>query len=248
MSIDWSTFLLELVNFAILVWLLRRFLYRPVLDVIRRRRQLIEDEFAKIERLQQAAAASRADLQREREDWERERERRSDLLSQEIEQARAQRMTELAADLERERAKAHAVDASRQEEMYRQNESRAIAQGAQFSARLLSSVSGPEVEVRLARLFLDELQRLPADRVDEIRATLPEEEELRPKVISAFPIPPDLREPITLALRSILRREVPVDFEQQADLVAGLQVHLGYWVLGANLRDELRFFADATNR
>jgi len=98
-SIDWSTFLLELVNFAVLVWLLQRFLYRPVLKVVRQRRQSIEDEMAKAARLREEAEALRAGLQGERQDWERERERRSDLLAQEIERARAQRMAELAAAL-----------------------------------------------------------------------------------------------------------------------------------------------------
>jgi F-type H+-transporting ATPase subunit b len=248
MSMDWSTFLLELVNFAILVWLLQRFLYRPVLKVIRQRRQAIEDEMAKAAHAREEAEASRVGLEREREEWERERERRNDLLSHEIEQARAQRMTELAAALEREREKARAVEAARQEALARQNESRAIVQGAQFCARLLQTLSGPEVQERLTRLFLEELGRLPADRVEEFRATLPADEELRPKVVSAFPLPAETRERVVLALRGMLRREVPVEFEQQADLVAGLHVQLGYWVLGANLRDELRFFADAANR
>lgn len=38
MQIDWTTFVLEIVNFLALVWLLKRFLYTPVLDVLARRR------------------------------------------------------------------------------------------------------------------------------------------------------------------------------------------------------------------
>ena len=38
MALDWSTLALEAVNFLILVWLLQRFLYRPVLAAIDRRR------------------------------------------------------------------------------------------------------------------------------------------------------------------------------------------------------------------
>jgi len=34
MHFDWSTFALQTVNFAILVWLLHRFLYRPVLRLL----------------------------------------------------------------------------------------------------------------------------------------------------------------------------------------------------------------------
>ena len=38
MQIDWTTFALEIINFLVLVWILKRFLYRPVLDTLARRR------------------------------------------------------------------------------------------------------------------------------------------------------------------------------------------------------------------
>ena len=38
MAIDWTTFALEVVNFLVLVWLLKRFLYQPVLEVLVQRR------------------------------------------------------------------------------------------------------------------------------------------------------------------------------------------------------------------
>ena len=42
MQFDWTTFALEIVNFLVLVWILRRFLYRPVTDVIARRAAEVE--------------------------------------------------------------------------------------------------------------------------------------------------------------------------------------------------------------
>ena len=46
MHFDWSTFALQTVNFAILVWLLHRFLYRPVLRLIDARRAEIDKQYA----------------------------------------------------------------------------------------------------------------------------------------------------------------------------------------------------------
>ena len=42
MEVDWTTFALEIINFLILVWILKRFFYHPVLDIIARRRICIE--------------------------------------------------------------------------------------------------------------------------------------------------------------------------------------------------------------
>jgi len=46
LELSWSTFLLEIINFLVLVWILKHFLYKPVLDVIARRRSGIEKTLA----------------------------------------------------------------------------------------------------------------------------------------------------------------------------------------------------------
>ena len=48
MHFDWSTLALQTVNFAILVWLLHRFLYRPVLRLLDARRTEIDKQYAKV--------------------------------------------------------------------------------------------------------------------------------------------------------------------------------------------------------
>ena len=34
MQIDWTTLVLEIINFLVLVWILKRFLYKPVMEAI----------------------------------------------------------------------------------------------------------------------------------------------------------------------------------------------------------------------
>ena len=46
MQIDWWTFALQTINFVVLVWLLWRVLYKPVREVIEKRKALAESAFA----------------------------------------------------------------------------------------------------------------------------------------------------------------------------------------------------------
>ena len=46
MLIDWFTVGAQAVNFLVLVWLLRRFLYRPILKAIDAREKRIADQLA----------------------------------------------------------------------------------------------------------------------------------------------------------------------------------------------------------
>ncbi len=46
MLIDWFTVVAQIVNFLILVWLLKRFLYKPILDALDAREKKIAKELA----------------------------------------------------------------------------------------------------------------------------------------------------------------------------------------------------------
>ncbi len=58
MSIDWVTVLAQIANFLVLLWLLKRFLYRPILDGIDAREAEISKRMAAAEQAQQEAKAA----------------------------------------------------------------------------------------------------------------------------------------------------------------------------------------------
>ena len=67
MLIDWFTVAAQIANFAILVWLLKRFLYRPVLDAMAAREKRVRETVAAADR-QKAAAEEEANRLREQQD------------------------------------------------------------------------------------------------------------------------------------------------------------------------------------
>ena len=59
MQFDFTSFVLEILNFLVLVWILKRLLYRPVLNMLDTRRQKIADESVQAELLRNEAEALR---------------------------------------------------------------------------------------------------------------------------------------------------------------------------------------------
>ena len=84
MELNWSTFLLEIINFLVLVWILKHFLYKPILDVIARRRAGIEDRLAKAQQLHDEADTLKAEYENRLVDWEHERQQARVTLAQEL--------------------------------------------------------------------------------------------------------------------------------------------------------------------
>jgi F-type H+-transporting ATPase subunit b len=74
MTIDWWTLFLQTVNFLLLVWLLRHFLYKPVRAVIEKRRKLAEQALLKAEATEKEASTAKASFEAKTAEIEKDRE------------------------------------------------------------------------------------------------------------------------------------------------------------------------------
>ena len=246
MEMSWSTFVLEIFNFLVLVWILKRFLYKPVLNVISRRRAGIEKTLADAEALHADAEKSRERYEGRLADWHQERREAREALLRELEAERLVKMTELQSSLELERETAKVAEARRQADAVRKIEETALVQGARFASSLLEQASGPDTEARLVDLVTAELTQLPAERIAALRDSCGKMLEAI-VVVSAFEIPDDQRQRLKEALATVTSPNMPLRFEQNSELLAGVRIIIGPWVLGVNLQDELKGFVELTN-
>jgi F-type H+-transporting ATPase subunit b len=244
MGFDWSTFLLELVNFLILVWILKRFFYAPV-------RRVLEERQARATAVLGEASARRAEAEQLRDayearqaSWEQERGRARADLEQELTAERGRRLEGLNQELARETEKVRVLAARAHEEARRHDQETALAQAAGFAARLLERVADRDLEARLLNLVIEDLARLPdADRAALAPAVQDGVGAVR--VQSAYVMSDVQRQALESALRGLLGQLPRCDFNEEPALIAGLRIDVGPLVMRANLRDELRFFAEA---
>jgi F-type H+-transporting ATPase subunit b len=242
MNFDWTTFSLELLNFFILLWILRRFLYRPVLEVIAARRRKIEDQLHDAELTRAEALATKQTCEQNLAAWEQERAQARAELEKEIAAERERQLRGVAEAAEEARAKRQAQEQRERQEWARMTERRALELGGRFVAKLLERAASPELEARLVALALADLPRLPEAETAALRADLADD---GLEVASAFPLTEAQRADLAAALAQLAGRSVAPAFREDAGLMAGLRIHAGPWVLGANLRDELHFFRQA---
>jgi F-type H+-transporting ATPase subunit b len=88
MSIDWLTVAAQLVNFIILVWLLRRFLFIPVGQAMARRQQTLQATRDEASRKEAAAEAARQKYEAACQELEQQRTHRLQAIEQEAEKLR----------------------------------------------------------------------------------------------------------------------------------------------------------------
>lgn len=241
MNFDWTTFFLELLNFFILLWILRRFLYRPVLEVIAARQRKIEAQLRDAETARAEAHRAKADCERRLAAWDQEKTRVHAELEKEIAAERERLLAGVAGEMEEARVKRRAQEERERQEWVRAAEQRVLELGGRFVTKLLERSVSPDLQTRLVALVLDDLPALPRAAVDKLRVALADD---GLEVASAFPLDPAQRAELARAIEKLAERPVNPVFREDSTLLAGLRIHAGPWVLGANLQDELKFFLD----
>lgn len=244
MQLDWSTVALEIINFLVLIWLLKRLLYKPVLSAIAQRKADIQRTLSDAETVRKEAQSLREQYEHRQAEWEQEKEKARNQMLEEVNAERVHLLAALQSSLEQEGEKARVLEERRLSEWTRQVEDTAIAQGGEFAARLLSRFASAELEARLVEMVIEDLRELPEERLQVIRTACVKAD---PSVIvsSAHVLSKSQRESLTEAVQTLLGRVVYCEWREDAHLLAGIRLSLGPWMLGANLQDELKFFTEA---
>ncbi len=244
MKVDWTTLALEILNFLVLVWILKRLLYQPILKVIADRKAEIQKTLSNAETLQKEAQALREQYENRQVEWNQEKETVRDRLMEEVNAERVRLLAGLQVSLEHEREKAKALEERRRTELTQQAEDAAIAQGGRFAARLLARLASAELEAKLVEVLVEDLRRIPDDRRQAIRSACVKGDV--PAIItSAYQLSQSQRTSLLEAIQSFLGQSIFCEWREDRDLMAGIRLSLGPWMLGANLQDELRAFSEA---
>jgi F-type H+-transporting ATPase subunit b len=242
MQLDWSTFVLEVINFLVLIWILKRFLYQPVLAVLAERRSRVARSLDEARAAQTQASELQARFERRLAQWEEEKAAARANFEAEMEAERAKQTEALRAELVAQRERDSVRDAHRQETLRHEFELRARSDARRFATALLSRFAGPVLEAELVRLFVEEFSSLPADALAPL--TSAPGDSSSGVVTSAHPLPEALRRAVSDAMAGRLGRPLPLEFVTDSALLAGLRISLGARQLDLNLIGELAFFAD----
>jgi F-type H+-transporting ATPase subunit b len=223
MLIDWFTVAAQALNFLILVWLMKRFLYKPVLNAIDAREKRISTELAN-------ADAKKAEAQKEHDEFQQKNtefdQQRADLLSKATGEAQA----ECQRLLDEARKAADAASLKRQEALRaeEQNLHQAISRRTQqevfaIARKALNDLATVSLEERLGEVFTRRLREMDGKSKEALGDALRKSSD--PGVVrSTFELPVDQRAAIQNALNEAFSAEVRVRFETAPDLIGGIEL------------------------
>ncbi|CAD6877550.1 hypothetical protein [Methylomonas albis] len=248
MQFDWTTFILEILNFLVLVWILQRFLYRPVLAMLDARQQGIKEETERATQLRNAAEALRQQYEQRLADWNQQQETSRRQLDEELAQLRSTATENLKQTLADEEAKLRV----RNQTLIAAGEAALIreAAGAAYgqAAAMLQRLASPPLTQRIVEVFLQDLLNMPDSEQTALRkAASMLIAASAVEVLSAHPLSEADQSRVQEALSTVAGQALQLRFKEDPALIAGLRAVVGECQLHANLADELAFFRRQAN-
>ena len=223
MLVDWFTVGAQAINFIILVWLLKRFLYKPILDAVDAREKRVATELADADAKKAEAKKERDEFQHKNEEFDQQR---TALLSKAVEEAKAERQRLLGEA----RQAADALSAKRQETLRSdtRNLSEAISRQTRqevfaIARKALTDLATTSLEERLAEVFTRRLREMDGKAKAGLAEALKSASD--PALVrSAFDLPAEQRTAIQNALNETFSAKIRVRFETAPDLVSGIEL------------------------
>jgi F-type H+-transporting ATPase subunit b len=221
----WFTIVAQAINFLILVWLLKRYLYKPILQAIDAREKGIASQLASAVAKEAAAQKSSDDFQHKNQAFDQER---SGLLTKATSEAKVegQRLIDNArTDSDALRASRLAALQTEQRHLdhqilvWTQNQVFAIAR------KTLADLATACLEAQMSQVFITQLRAMK----DPAKAQLGDALKKSPSkamVRSAIDLPPAQQAEIEKAVQETFGITLPIQFQYQTvpELISGIEL------------------------
>ncbi|MEQ8667618.1 MAG: F0F1 ATP synthase subunit B [Pirellulales bacterium] len=238
MLIDWFTVGAQTLNFLILVWLMKRFLYKPILDAIDAREKRIASELADADSKRDAAQKERDEFRQKNKEFDQQR---TALMSQVTDEVTSERKRLL----DEARAAANELLAKRQEALRHEQQSlageitrRTREEVFAIARKTLTDLAGASLEERMCNVFTRRVREMGSEAKDTF-ATALESSPRQVFVRSAFELPTEQQAAIQCSLNETFATGIHLRFETAPTVISGIELNANGLKIGWSIAEYL---------
>lgn len=226
MEIDLFTLVAQIVNFLILVLLLRRFLYRPIVRTMKERELRIANELEEAARKEEEARREARQCHAEKVELE---DSRGEMLSRAQEEA-AELKRELVRDARQEVEESKArwsLAVHKEKQTFLDNlRQRAGAEVYAISRQVITDLANVDLEHHVIDIFIERLRGMSDHECGEIAAAS-RRARTGATITTSFPIDRLTRSRLRNVVKERIAADIEIGFEESADLICGIELRAG---------------------
>ncbi|MFO8080594.1 MAG: F0F1 ATP synthase subunit delta [Armatimonadota bacterium] len=226
MQIDWITVIAQIVNFLILVWLLKRFLYGPIVQTMQDRQQRIAAEMEEAREREQEAKEEARDHREKRQELEEQREERMREAERAADQRREELISEAREEVEAIERRWHENLREERDAFIRQLRQRLGHELCSVARRALADLANRELQEQVVDVFIGRLDDLGEDRREELKDAFADADEA-PVITSAFSLSESHQQSLVSVVHELLGEDAEVSFREDEELLCGIALNIG---------------------
>jgi F-type H+-transporting ATPase subunit b len=223
--INWFTVFAQVLNFLILVALLRWFLYKPILKVMHKRQMQLEERWQESERLKAEAQQALITYQQQQQQLQQQQ---AALLAEArvtADQEGQKLLVQMQQEIADQRA-AWQLDLQHEQEAFlRTLRQKVIHQTYAIARQALRDLANADLEYQMIQVFCDRLHHLDDPQRQAIAQALSQNNSAI-LVRSSLEMRADLRQRVIDELHSQFSLTSPIEFVTAANLLCGIEIKL----------------------
>jgi F-type H+-transporting ATPase subunit b len=221
--IDWFTVIAQIINFLILVLLLRRFLYQPILNAMAERERKIAERLSQAEGERETAVAEIETYRQKNSAFDQEREQRLRDAQADVDERRQAWLKEARAEIDETRTRWHNALAEEKEAYLQMARQQVGQQSTNIIRRALSDLADAELEAHILQVFLARLAEMPSDELQVFHEALRQDGAVL-TLKSAFKLDKTQWQALRQAVFAQFGVGQPIQVQNTPDLICGLEL------------------------
>jgi F-type H+-transporting ATPase subunit b len=240
MLIDPFTTIAQIINFLVLVALLKHFLYKPITKAMEQREQRIayclEEAAEQVTQAQQEAELYR----QKQQELENQKEAWLSQAKQEVEQEKQQLREQARIEVEMERSLAREALQQKKQQLLQDLRYKMGQQVILATRRVLKSLANSDLEKQMVKKFIDRLNHLDEEQLQAIRSTSMSYRQPTVTIRSTFPLGTQECDLLIETIKTQLDDHTEVKFETATNSICGIEIGNGGYKIVWNLEHYLQ--------
>lgn len=239
MLIDWFTIIAQIVNFLILVTLLKSFLYKPILKAMEQREKRIATRLTEAKAMVEEANREAELYRHKQQDLEAQKDTWLALAKQQVEQKRQLMFQQITEEVDKVRTQWYEFLAQEKQAFLQGLRQRAGKQLEMTARRVLGDLANSTLEEQIVDNFIERLYHLDQAQLQALQSSATTNPSKELVIRSTFSILPAKSEQLIKAIQGQIAKDVKVKFEQEEKPICGIELHSHGYKLAWNLEHYL---------
>ena len=238
MLINWFTVVAQVINFLILVWLLKHFLYKPILDTIDERERKVVKRLSDADARMKEAGKEQEEYRHKNQELEQHRTESLAKAERDAEAERQRLLDQARKEYEEKRSDYSEILTHEEQRLMQTLSSRTRKEVFAIARKTLADMANAGVEKSMVDVFLQQLHSLGGNEKEEMAAgyrSSPEPVTIR----TGMDLPSEQKETLEQAIAEMLGTSPQCQYETVPDLIGGIEVTVSGKKIAWSIREYL---------